>query len=433
MKAYVTVDLGFGDSGKGSCVDALVRRYNASLVVRYSGGPQCGHNVYDANGAHHCFSQIGSGTFVPKTYTFLSRYMMVNPLLLMIEGEQLAAKGVLDALNRVFIDNRCLVVTPYHRALNRLREIERGPLCKHGSCGAGVGECAADALAHPEMALRIGDFSALRVFAAKLAVQRDRMMKQANALTKLPDTPEVTKQLSTFDFDFTALMAKYQAFYAACGARCIDEYQVSRLLSAQKCAVFEGAQGVLIDETYGFHPYTTWSTMTMRNALLLLEEAEITEKPTTIGILRSYLTRHGAGPFPTEDQTMTRVLKDVNNPRNPWQDNLRCGALDIPLLEYALRVNGKVDCLAVTHVDKVTNPWPVCTHYDRSVLNNGKFSLKSQEAVGRELMLVEPHLETVKKEAFLPWVEQVLMTPIALTSHGPGHKDKRFESVLEAK
>ena len=430
MKAILTVDLGFGDAGKGSIVDALVRQLGASLVVRYCGGSQCGHNVYDVDGRHHCFSQIGSGTFVSKTYTFLSRYMLVNPLTLIQEAERLVEKGVSDALNRVFIDKRCLIITPYHRALNRLRELSRGG-SRHGSCGAGVGECAAYALQHPEDALRIGDFDYTAQFAGKFMICRDRMQKEANALSNLPDTPEVTKQLSTFTYDLDRLFDKYVGFYHLCGARCVDDYGATRMLSSQKLVVFEGAQGVLLDETYGFHPFTTWSTTTTRNAKLLLEEAEISEPPVVIGVLRSYMTRHGAGPLPTEDQQMTRTLGDANNPRNPWQGGLRCGALDIPLLEYAMRHNGKPDYLAVTHLDQVTAPWPVCVRYEYPQLGHTHFTLDGQERLAKLLGQARVQRETIDAaENFLPWLEQTLGVPVGIASYGPGPGDKKFRGLL---
>ena len=443
MRIFCVVDLGFGDSGKGTCTDSLVRQYQASLIVRYNGSCQAGHNVYAPDGRHHTFSQIGA-TFYPKTYTLLSQFVLVNPLTLMKEAEHLEKKGVNDALNRVFIDNRCLLVTPYHRAVNRLREISRGAE-KHGSCGAGVGECMQDASVAPEWALHIGDWRDTAQFAGKFMACRERMLKAANALPNLPDTPEVAKELSTFNYDIDRLFSKYEAFYAAAGARCLDEYQAGRMISAQKNVVFEGAQGILLDETYGFHPYTTWSDTTTRNAKLLLEEAEITEKPVTIGVMRTFMTRHGAGPFPTEDQGMTRRLADANNPRNRWQDNLRCGCLDFPLLRYAIRANGGVDFLAVTHLDKATSPWPVCCAYEpwslpdtvaiAKLLREGKREeiLSMQERAGLLLGDVKCKVETVENGKLLGVIERMLETPMGLCSYGRGPQDKIFQDTFTAK
>ena len=83
--------LGFGDEGKGSIVDYLVRTKGAEVVVRFNGGAQAGHNVVTPEGLHHTFSQFGSGTFVPGVKTHLSRFMILNPLGMIREEEHLQA------------------------------------------------------------------------------------------------------------------------------------------------------------------------------------------------------------------------------------------------------------------------------------------------------------------------------------------------------
>ena len=65
--------LGFGDEGKGTVTDYLVRTHSAKMVVRYNGGAQAAHNVVLPDGRHHTFAQFGSGTFVPGVRTHLSR------------------------------------------------------------------------------------------------------------------------------------------------------------------------------------------------------------------------------------------------------------------------------------------------------------------------------------------------------------------------
>ena len=115
-KTFIVVGLGFGDEGKGSVVDSLVRKYNARLVVRFNGGSQCAHNVVTPDGRHHAFRQFGSGTFVPGVATLLSKYMLVDPMAAVVEASLLADIGVPDAFNRLYVDERAFVVTPYHKA-----------------------------------------------------------------------------------------------------------------------------------------------------------------------------------------------------------------------------------------------------------------------------------------------------------------------------
>ena len=93
MKAFIVVDLGFGDAGKGLMTDYLVRRHQVGLVVRFNGGAQAGHNVVEAGGRQHTFSQLGSGTFVRGVATHLGRAVVVHPTALRVELERLTALG----------------------------------------------------------------------------------------------------------------------------------------------------------------------------------------------------------------------------------------------------------------------------------------------------------------------------------------------------
>ena len=156
MQAILVVDLGFGDAGKGSLVDYYVRHYRAHTVVRFNGGAQAAHNVVTPDGRHHKFSQFGSGTFVPGVRTHLSRYMLVDPVALLAEERHLRQVGVPDAFARLTIDPNAPVVTPFQRAANRLRELQRAA-GRHGSCGMGIGETMADLIADPAQVLHARD------------------------------------------------------------------------------------------------------------------------------------------------------------------------------------------------------------------------------------------------------------------------------------
>ena len=184
----IVVDLGYGDAGKGTIVDWLCARAadaarNTSdrpvqAVVRFNGGAQAAHHVL-ARGTRqparaHPFAQFGSGTFTPGTRTFLSRFMLVDPLALVAEAEHLGELGVRDPFGLVAIDRDALLTTPYHRAANQAREAARGD-GRHGSCGLGIGETASYALAHPEDAPRVGDIASPRTLMRKLGKLRDRL------------------------------------------------------------------------------------------------------------------------------------------------------------------------------------------------------------------------------------------------------------------
>jgi adenylosuccinate synthase len=187
--------------------------------------------------------------------------------------------------------------------------------------------------------------------------------------------------------------------------------------------VFEGAQGVLLDEWHGFHPYTTWSTTTFANADHLLAEAGMTGEATRLGVLRTFTTRHGPGPLVTEDPALP--LADPHNPTNPWQGRFRIGHLDAVAHRYAVEVAGGVDGLALTHLDAAGRGVRICHRYDwTDRLEPGPAGdLDRQAALTRRLLTTRP--------AYLPpprdWVaavEEQLSAPVVVTSHGPTAADK---------
>jgi adenylosuccinate synthase len=134
----IVVDLGYGDAGKGTIVDWLcaqsardardapdARARQVQAVVRFNGGAQAAHHVLGPGGQPHAFAQFGSGTFTPGTRTFLSRFMLVDLLALVAEGEHLLSLGAPDPFGLLAIDSDAPLTTPYHRAANRAREEAR--------------------------------------------------------------------------------------------------------------------------------------------------------------------------------------------------------------------------------------------------------------------------------------------------------------------
>lgn len=387
------VGLGFGDEGKGSVVDYLVREHQAKLVVRFNGGAQAAHSVVTDDGRHHVFSQFGSGSFVPGVRTHLSRFMMVNPGAMLNEAEALAAAGVGDALSRVTVDPRALVTTELHTRANRLRESQRGS-SRHGSCGMGIGETMAYALACPEGAIRVADLFSGPELRDKLAMLAGYMRREFGATWgQMPD--------------FQATVLRSARFAGQIELRADDDLPS---VIGDGVAVFEGAQGVLLDETHGFSPFTTWSTTTLQNVDELLRGFSGTVR--RVGVLRSYMTRHGAGPFPTEDPETNHP--EAHNGTHPWQGRFRQGPLDIQALRYAIKCS-PVDVLAVTHMDRMTYPGRVCLDYDRPFKPDAAW-----------LAGAKPTYRTISSEAGLfAAIEGNLNRRVAITSHGPTAADKR--------
>jgi adenylosuccinate synthase len=199
---------------------------------------------------------------------------------------------------------------------------------------------------------------------------------------------------------------------------------VRAALRAPGTSIFEAAQGVLLDEWFGFHPHTTWSTTTFANAEALLAEAGLPGSATRLGVLRVVTTRHGPGPLVTEDPTLP--LADPNNPTNPWQGPMRFGHFDAVAHRYAVEVAGGVDALALTHLDLAGPHLRLCRAYDWTdrLIPGPAGDLDRQASLTARLMQSTPRYGDAPRN----WVDAVqdeLAAPVALTSTGPTAEDKR--------
>ncbi|MBB5431461.1 adenylosuccinate synthetase [Nocardiopsis composta] len=417
----VVVDLGFGDAGKGAVVDLLCARRRFGAVVRANGGAQAAHNVVAPDRRHHTFAQFGAGTLAPggPVPTHLSRFAAVDPLALAAEAAHLASIGVADPFRLLTVDRRALISTPWHRAANRRRELARGR-DRHGSCGMGVGETAAYALAHPGDAPTAGDCADPGALRRKLRLLADRLAGDAPAVPA-PDpagpAPDVEEHV-----------AAYRAFAAA--VRLVDESYLPRLLAAEP-VVFEGAQGVLLDEWHGFHPHTTWSTTTTANPLALLAEAGRPGDARRIGVVRTYTTRHGAGPLVTEDPVLAAALPERHNRSDPWQGPFRVGHFDAVAHRYALAATGGVDTLAVTHADAPGRaPIRWCGAYtgadgaplEPSPAPAAPTDLARQERLTRALLAARPVLSALPEDQPAA-IGAALGVPLEAVFAGPTRND----------
>ena len=352
----LTVDLGFGDAGKGSIIDWLARTQRAKLVVRYNGGCQAAHNVVTPDGRHHTFAQFGSAGFVPNVQTYLSRFMLVAPDNFLQEQTALIRAGIPDTAARVHVDARAPITTPFHRAANRLRELVRGG-GRHGSCGQGIGETAADVAQYGATMLYAGDLADPRLARRKLrflrAAKRLELEEEYDLSQRAAHDDAFAQELRLFDADaaIDAIVATYAGFAAR--VRLVDESFLAEQLAADGTVLFEGAQGVLLDEDYAFFPYATRSKTTLANAERLLAEAGFAGGAFRLGILRAYGVRHGPGPFVTEDADLTRRLPDHHNGMNAWQRAFRVGWFDPLTARYAIAATGGVDGLAITCLDRL--------------------------------------------------------------------------------
>lgn len=388
-------DMGYGDAGKGATVDFLCRELGMGTVVKWHGGPQCAHNVVDGN-RQHTFSQFGSGTFAGwKTY--LGPDFVVNPLALKAEADHLFSIGISNPYDLITIHPDCRVVTLAHRKVNQRRELLRGN--RHGSCGIGFGECVSDSLTGHDV-LRIKDL----VGSTEMAHPK---------LTSY--ISRIEKELGEFsDFGLTPTLPN------------ITPFAIDEIIPAGP-VVFEGSQGMMIDERYGTFPHNTWSDCTFNGAEKLA--AEWGRDLFKLGVLRSYSTRHGFGPFPTEG---TFEYPEPHNSENQWQGGWRTGVFDMVAAKYTTRI-ARPDALVINHMDAAREPWEVCEAYrhpsDRGMTRTAFFdsaaSLQAQEGVTRWLSEVKP-VVSVPRQDPISAIELGLHLPVVLTADGPEAKDRTW-------
>jgi len=410
---FVAVGLGYGDEGKGSVVDYLVRLKKADLVVRFNGGPQAAHNVVSPEGITHCFSQFGSGTLVPGVETFLSRFMFVDPLAIFVEDDVLKNKGVSNAMERLIVDRDCPIVTPFHKIVNQMREISRGD-SRHGSCGMGVGEAVKDLDYFGQEYFFIKDIQDRTVMIRKLNFLRECKIDIAEQIFKeLPDNEQLRLRLGRIqDPGRVPILAEvYSRFAETIGARIKDRQYLAERLSGKGNVVFEGAQGVLLNPKTGQKPYVTKTDTTLKNAEELI--AGSSKKIVRIGVLRAYMTRHGLGPFVTEDNKLTEMIPDSHNLNNEWQGKFRIGWFDLVAAKYALKVAGDIDCLALTNLDRIAgfNYIPICTSY-------GGSSEKYEPVYSEKIKGIGNYIRFLERE---------LKKPISIVSFGPSANEKKLK------
>lgn len=341
--------LGFGDEGKGTTVDLLVRLLGLSYVFRFNGGSQPAHNVVAPDGTWHCFAQFGSGSLNPGAQTVLSRDMLVDLERLAIEASVLQRKVAEDVWSRLTIDPDCLLITPMQAMLGRMREIARGKDA-HGSCGHGVGETVFDAEAG--LSLRVRDMLAGRTGMQRIDAIADAKIAEAARLASEHPFEELNLLLGQIrEIDTEALYCRYLLTLERMTVEAAAS--ILRRNGSDHAIIGEGAQGALLDRRGGFIPNVTKTDTTRHNAVVLLREAGIDE-PFTLGVLRAYGHRHGAGPFVSEDSSLRERFADPHNFENRWQGAFRVGWLDLLALRYGIRLNGRVDALSLTGLDRLS-------------------------------------------------------------------------------
>ena len=307
-KLEAVIGSGYGDEGKGMFTDFLSSF--ETRVVRFNGGAQAAHTVETPYGTRHIFHHIGSGT-LNGAYTHLSKYFVINPILALKEFEELRAKGIFPDIT---VDPNAPVTTPIDMMLNQALEHGRGDK-RHGSCGVGFGETIERTENGPKILVK--DLYKLNTKTLE-DIQYDWYFHRREQLdVELPPmffSPKILKK-----------------FYSEC-LEFLGEVELmsdSQIWEDVNKIIFEGAQGLGLDQDLGHFPNVTRSHTGLLNVAKLMEEAKLKEPLSTYYLTRSYDTRHGAGPLDREGELKWGPLRDDTNVTNEWQGEMRFAPLNI--------------------------------------------------------------------------------------------------------
>ncbi len=341
MKINIVLGAGFGDEGKGQCVHALSGP--DTLVVRFSGGHQCGHTVVSQPGVKHIFSQLGAGTFRGAA-TYISEYCTVFPVGLFNEYKAFQVHNA--DISGYYVHPMAFVTTPYDLAFNRAVSIVN----RHGTCGVGFGTTIQ----------RNEDYYNLFVLDLQTPYVYDTKLKLIRKYYEDKVTRLNMNSQITYEEELEAAMENWEEsvdFYR----RFIRIASFNEIVFNYKEVVFEGSQGILLDQHFGFFPHVTRSHTTSLQAMKIIEESPLVNPfIQTNYISRCYQTRHGNGPF--SDETVELInTESESNLENDWQGTFRTASLDFSLVEHAIRCDGirnfsKNKRLVFTCLDQLKDP-----------------------------------------------------------------------------
>lgn len=411
----LVLGLGFGDEGKGTIVDWLARQGSPPMIVRWNGGPQAAHHVVTDDGRLHCFAQLGSGSFVDGVRTHLGPQMAVDPYALHVEAAALAGVGVPAALSRLSIDPRAVVVTPWHAIVNQVRELLRGG-GRHGSTGRGVFEAKLG-----RTRIVAGDLADREFPAMALRLRSELAAEVGGLLATHRGTPDAARELAARATDRDLL----EGFLDAVRELPSVGVTITPSPAWSDNLIFEGAQGALLDRDHGFFPYVTPSWVTRDAAELAAREMGLGGTLETWGVLRAFHTRHGAGPFPSEDAGLGAVLPEPHNPSGV-AGAFRIGRFDAVLARWALQFAGPIDKLVVTCLDRVEAVRELACAWTAGGERVTDLTPLDASSRTRLALTATPVLRSIAPgDAYLASIEEVVGRRVDLTSWGMTARDKR--------
>jgi adenylosuccinate synthase len=346
MPASIVIGTQWGDEGKGKATDYLADHMD--FVVRYQGGNNAGHTII-AEGHELKLHLVPSGILYPHITSVIADGVVVDPRVLLEEMDTLSGLG-LD-VSRLRVSNNAHMIMPYHLELEKVTERFLGKNAL-GTTKRGIGPAYGDKAAR--IGLRIQDLFDEAILREKL----DVVLKEKNlVLTKVYNRLPLTAERIVEDY---LGYAERLRPHVADTSKLLHEG-----LREGRNVLLEGAQGTLLDLDKGTYPFVTSSNPVAGYALASAGIGP-REVDRVIGVTKAYVTRVGAGPFPTEDLGPggDRMGERGHEFGTTTGRKRRCGWFDAVILRYAARVNGLTE-LFLTKLDVLSGfeRVQVCTAY----------------------------------------------------------------------
>jgi adenylosuccinate synthase len=347
MKSVIVVGSQWGDEGKGKVVDWLSER--ADVVVRFQGGHNAGHTLV-IDGKTYKLSLLPSGIVRKNKISIIGNGVVIDPNALLKEMAMIKEHGVtITPDNFKIAENACLIL-PIHPLLDAAAESLRGSE-KIGTTGRGIGPAYEDKVAR--RAIRLCDLANPTLLKEKVTalLAHHNILLAASGIaplsadTVLASLAEVAPKLLPFATPVWRVLAEYRA-------------QGKRIL-------FEGAQGIMLDNDYGTYPYVT-SSNTLAGAATIGSGSGINTIGYVLGITKAYTTRVGSGPFPTEQSNeVGQYLGERGHEFGTVTGRKRrCGWFDAVMVKQAITVSG-INGIALTKLDVLDGmkEIAICTGY----------------------------------------------------------------------
>jgi len=312
-KAIAVIGAMYGDEGKGLMVDYIANKHPKSIVVRSNGGAQAGHTVETPEGHRHVFSHFGSGSFV-NTATYLSEFFVCNPTLYVKEKAQLHNLGVFPT---VVVHPDALVSTPFDMIINLITEDRRGN-DRHGSCGVGFGETIARSIAHKKLTMRDLATSTRPELRDMLQVIRSEYV-----FNRFKDSPlDYNTKTDALWISVLQNDDLIEDWIDSAVEFIQDVVMSDYSILTHNTVIFEGAQGLMLDQQSPDFPHVTRSNTGVKNVMNILRSMneQLTdfelEDFEVIYVSRAYTTRHGAGPLDFEQELPYDITDETNIPND---------------------------------------------------------------------------------------------------------------------